>query len=225
MLYHNNGDGTFARVTEGEVVNTAATSSGGATWVDSDNDGFLDLFFVNGHERAREASFLFKNSGNTNRWLSVRCLGAASNRSGIGATVHVKATIGGVERWQVRELTGGNGFNSSGLRTHFGLGDARFASIVRVEWPSGIVSERRNVTANQILPMKEPPLLTMSRTNANGVALTLKGGRGIPYTVEYSANLASWQRMTNFTPTNMLTTVADSLAESGNRFYRAREGN
>src|SRR5438094_417655 len=47
VLYHNNGDGTFARVSEGSIVNDRGNSVGCA-WGDYDNDGFLDLFVTNG---------------------------------------------------------------------------------------------------------------------------------------------------------------------------------
>jgi enediyne biosynthesis protein E4 len=43
FLYHNNGNGTFTRITAGAAVNDGASASG-ATWGDYDNDGALDLF-------------------------------------------------------------------------------------------------------------------------------------------------------------------------------------
>ena len=46
LLYHNNRDGTFTRVTQGPV----ATDPGdfhGCAWGDYDNDGFMDLFLAN----------------------------------------------------------------------------------------------------------------------------------------------------------------------------------
>jgi len=45
-LYHNNGDGTFAKITAGTIVNDGMQSIG-ATWGDYDNDGNLDLFVAN----------------------------------------------------------------------------------------------------------------------------------------------------------------------------------
>src|SRR5262249_33224535 len=47
QLYHNNGDGTFTRITDGSLVNDPGRSHG-PVWVDYDNDGFLDLFVANG---------------------------------------------------------------------------------------------------------------------------------------------------------------------------------
>jgi hypothetical protein len=43
MLFHNNGNGTFARVTNSPLV-TDPTANQGALWGDFDNDGDLDLF-------------------------------------------------------------------------------------------------------------------------------------------------------------------------------------
>ena len=51
-LYHNEGDGTFSKVTEGAVVNDFARSYGCA-WADFDNDGDLDLFVANGGYSSR----------------------------------------------------------------------------------------------------------------------------------------------------------------------------
>ena len=41
-LYHNNGDGTFTRVTNNPIVNTGSNTSFGV-WGDYDNDGDLDI--------------------------------------------------------------------------------------------------------------------------------------------------------------------------------------
>ncbi len=46
FLYHNNGDGSFTRVTRGPLVEDVADSNG-CTWADYDNDSHLDLFVAN----------------------------------------------------------------------------------------------------------------------------------------------------------------------------------
>ncbi len=46
-LYHNNGDGTFADVTEKAGVSNAGRWGAGAAWFDYDGDGHLDLFVAN----------------------------------------------------------------------------------------------------------------------------------------------------------------------------------
>ena len=46
-LYHNDGGGSFSRITESPVERSGNTSSGCA-WVDYDNDGDLDVFVSNG---------------------------------------------------------------------------------------------------------------------------------------------------------------------------------
>ena len=45
-LYHNEGDGTFTRVTTGAIATTIG-DTGGVTWGDYDNDGDIDLFAAN----------------------------------------------------------------------------------------------------------------------------------------------------------------------------------
>jgi hypothetical protein len=146
---------------------------------DYDNDGFPDLFMVCGSDYAR-LNHLYRNNlaatGNGNHWLKVKLNGQASNRSGIGAKIRVKATIGGREIWQVRELTG-NGCSQTcpGLIAHFGLGDATQADIVRVEWPSGNVQELTDVTADQLRTITEQVRITPVRPSASlggSVALT-----------------------------------------------------
>ena len=151
-LYHNNGDGTFGKVTTGSIVNDGGNSAGCA-WGDYDNDGFLDLFVPNW--QGSRPNFLYRNNGNSNAWLKIRCTGTASNRDGVGAKVRVKTTIGGVERCQLREISGGIGFGQTPY-ANFGLGDATNAQTVRIEWPSRLVEEFSDVAVKQFLTVTEP---------------------------------------------------------------------
>jgi hypothetical protein len=61
LLYHNNGDGSFQKIITGQIVtDPTTTESIGCTWVDYDNDGYLDLFVVN----VSDNNFLYHNNGN-----------------------------------------------------------------------------------------------------------------------------------------------------------------
>lgn len=60
LLFHNEGNGNFTKVTSGSIVNEASSSSG-CSWLDYDKDGWLDLFVVNG---GSQNDFLYRNNGN-----------------------------------------------------------------------------------------------------------------------------------------------------------------
>jgi len=175
FFYLNNGDGTFTKITQGNLVNSGGPGNG-AVFTDYDRDGFLDLFVANWNAN----NWLFRNKGNSNGWLTVKCVGTASNRSALGAKVRAKATIGGKAIWQLREISNGDGLGNGTLIAHFGLGDATNAETLRIEWPSGTVQEFRDVAANQMLAIQESivdifpakadvslgAMLTLSVTNA-----------------------------------------------------------
>jgi len=63
ILFHNNGDGTFSKVTN-TVITAEARDWRGCSWIDYDNDGNLDLFVTstdfNGFSSQNE---LFRNNG------------------------------------------------------------------------------------------------------------------------------------------------------------------
>jgi hypothetical protein len=213
-LYRNNGNETFSRVTSV----TPATDLGtwhGATWGDYDNDGFLDLFAANwGSPNA-----LYHNNGNSNAWLKVKLRGTVSNRSGIGAKARVKATIGGGVRWQMRQVSGGDGVIQNSTLAHFGLGNATNIDVVRIEWPSGIVQEMTNVAVRQLLTIEERPRLIPG--SLAGV-FQLMGGKGGRYCIEATTNLAGWECVGHVTNTQALAPFADTDAPSfPQRFYRA----
>lgn len=232
FLFHNEGDGTFTRVTEGAVVSDRGRSWGCA-WADYDNDGDLDLFVANGLWTSSplppEPGFLYRNDSGTNHWLMLRLLGTASNRSAVGAKVRVLATIRGKTFWQLREVSGGSGYCSQNdLRVHFGLGDATAVETIRIEWSSGIVQELGNLPADQFLTVTEQqwgvttaPHLALNRTEASEVGLTLTGQTNLRYVVEASTNLIQWTKFavrTNLTGTVELNDSAG--AKFPQRFYR-----
>ena len=222
FLYRNNGDGTFSKISSGNIVTNGGDSIGCA-WGDYDNDGFLDLFVAN---RSAQNNFLYHNDGNSNHWLRVKCVGTVSNRSAIGTKVRLRATIAGVARWQLRQISGGDGENNSdSLVAQFGLGDANVIDLLRLEWPSGAVQKFTNVNGDRTLIVTEPPRLAAMQTpDALGLELNLIGGIGFDYAIEASTNCASWMSIATFTNCARRTWFTDWDATNySQRFYRATQ--
>jgi hypothetical protein len=216
-LFHNNGDGTFTRITTGSLVNDRA-NSWGCVWGDYDNDGFLDLFVATGGFEGAQKNFLYRNNGNSNSWIKFKLVGTRSNRAGIGAKVRVKAMIGGSERWQMREVFSGSGYSSAGdLRASFGLGDATNVDLVRIEWPSGTIQELHNVATKQIPTVAEPAQLQVTGQGQ----FQIRSWVGQKFRVETSTDLAGWKPLA--TATNLTGVLRFSDADAVNlprRFYR-----
>jgi len=223
-LHRNNGDGTFTR----QYVGGPTSAGGWPVWGDYNNDGFLDVFmgFV-----PNTRNLLFRHNGNTNHWLKVKLDGRASNRSGIGAKVRVHATIGGTNFWQMREISGQGIGMDNGLLAHFGLGDATNVTTLRIEWPSGIVQELSNVTANQFLtvverqgysPTNTRPYFTGATKDASGSQLSFtEPAAGARYILEASTNLVNWTKLMAKTSVGATTNYTDTRATNyPSRFYR-----
>ena len=95
---------------------------------DYDNDGDLDLFFINTDGQLRA---LQNNGGNQNNWIQIGLEGITAgnnkvNRNGIGSKLEVK--VG--DLYQLRYV--------SEQVSHFGLGASDAADVVRVVWTNGV---------------------------------------------------------------------------------------
>jgi len=188
LLYRNNGDGTFTKVTTGSPSGDWGTGLA-ANWVDIDNDGFLDLFVTPHPEADYFVNSLYRNNGNSSSWLCIKCEGTASTRWGTGAKVRVKATIRGREMSQLRLIdAGGSSWGGQSFVAHFGLGDATNVDLLRIEWTSGIVQELHNVPVKQYLTVTEPTKLRMERPGE----LQIQCWKGMAYAIQCSTNLLDW---------------------------------
>ena len=151
-LFRNNGDGTFTDVASTAGVGAKTVGRGSdATFVDYNNDGFLDLFVCNGAGSSYGPYLLFHNNGNSNGWLEVSLIGQQSNRGGIGAKLSL--TAGG--KTQFREYTGQHYMSQNHIPIHFGLGDATIIDSLTIQWPSGITQTLDNIAVNQSLTITE----------------------------------------------------------------------
>jgi len=223
-LYHNQGDGTFVKVTAGSLV-TDYARAGGAAWGDYDNDGFPDVFIANGTVYEAQRNALYRNHGSSNAWIKLKCIGTLSNRSAIGTKIRVKATIDGSEVWQMRQISGGEGwlgFNS--LDVIIGLGDASVIDLLRLEWPSGVVQEILKVPVRETLEIVEPIQVAATQipfTGPGTVGLRLTGATARPLRVTASSNLVHWSALEVDTQEGNHLGFGDAESLAGPyRFYR-----
>ena len=133
FLFRNDGNGIFAEpypliesvTPAGDML--LQNASAGAVG-DYDNDGDLDLFFINTKGQLRA---LQNDGGNQNNWIQVRLEGVTAgnnkvNTDGIGSKLEVK--VG--DLYQLQYVTE--------QVSHFGLGAFDAADVVRVVWTNGV---------------------------------------------------------------------------------------
>jgi hypothetical protein len=170
ILYHNNGNGTFADISASAGPGiTNASSSRGLAIGDLWNDGKLSAVVSN----MNAAPSLLVNQVRTpNHWVAFHLTGAyapksnaensttqpaqsqtlRSTRDAIGARIKVKA--GG--RVLVDEVRSGSSFISNNdMRVHFGLGAATKIDSVEVRWPSGLVENFSKISIDKFNEIKE----------------------------------------------------------------------
>ena len=151
QLFANQGQAgayRFSEVAAGDLSRPAV--SRGIAKGDYDNDGDVDVLVCN---LDGPPHLLRNDGGNQRNYLSLRLVGTASNRDGIGARVSVVS--GGVEQLAER-VSGGSFLSHSDGRVHFGLGANTVAERVEIHWPSGRVQRLEDVPANQFLVVEEP---------------------------------------------------------------------
>ncbi|MDE0040430.1 MAG: CRTAC1 family protein, partial [Candidatus Poribacteria bacterium] len=143
-LFRNERDGTFIDVA-GEVGVGALPSrvGRGVAFGDYDNDGDVDVFVVNNHDRA---VLLRNDGGNRNAWLQVKLVGTADNRDGVGSKIRVVAG----DLTQIREINAGASYMSfNSLTAEFGLGQEAIVDLLEVIWSNGTTERFSSVPVNQ----------------------------------------------------------------------------
>lgn len=169
FLYQNNNDGTFTKITTGDIVNSGGRSNG-CIWGDYDNDGDIDLYIVNGDQPVAQNNFLFRNDGVASNYINILFKGTVSNRSAIGTRVTLVANIGGKVVRQTREIFGQTGYNSqNSLNEEFGLSYATNIDSIIVKWPSGITETFTNVTPNRFITITENQGITNINNSVSAV--------------------------------------------------------
>jgi hypothetical protein len=145
-------DGHFRDVTAqvGEAMQRARAHRGCA-FGDLDDDGRVDVVVS---VIGEPAEVLYNVTTGAGHWLELRLEGTKSNRDGIGATVKLTGASGRVQHNHVTTAVGYA--SASDRRVHFGLNADRTVREIEIRWPSRAVQVLRNVSADQILKVKEP---------------------------------------------------------------------
>jgi ASPIC and UnbV/FG-GAP-like repeat len=143
QLYRNDGDATLTEVTYYSGIEI--DNGWGATWVDFDDDGYLDLVSNKG---------LWVNNGNENHWIKVKLTCSSGDPFCIGAKVTLQTAHD--KGPQAKEIVSGKGTtNSPPFTQHFGLNQCQEAWKITARFPNGNEVTFYNVAADQLLVIDE----------------------------------------------------------------------
>ena len=157
VLLHNDQAKSFTDITASS--GTGDMHKGHAiTFADIDRSGNEAIMGDFGGAVPGDAHTLrvFKNPGNHNDWINIHLVGVKTNRSGVGAQIHIAVTDDGQPRSIYR--TGGetSSFGANPLELHIGLGHGAQIQAIDVHWPTTNTDQHfTGVEKNQYIEIKE----------------------------------------------------------------------
>lgn len=194
LAYRNrNGEG-FDNVSAAWGLNETGVSFGAATG-DFDNDGDLDLVYLNYDGGVS----VFRNDVANQHRIQVRLRGKRSNRFGVGAVIRIESEAGP----QMRTLTVSRGYASgSELVAHFGLGRDLIVKRLSVEWPSGATQSFSSLAADRayLIEEEDAPSSLSSTTEIVPNALYVVAGSESGARIKDASVLASPDKEQIFLP-------------------------
>ena len=150
QFFRYDGDGVFTDVSAATGVAALPYRVGrGVAFGDYDNDGDVDMFIVNNHDRG---VLLRNEGGNRNNWLHVKLIGTKGNRDAVGARIRLKAG----DLIQLREINAGASYLSfNSLTAEFGLVKETTVDWIEVIWPGGETERFTGIGLNQRVTLTE----------------------------------------------------------------------
>ncbi|MFQ5600586.1 MAG: FG-GAP-like repeat-containing protein [Candidatus Krumholzibacteriia bacterium] len=130
----------------------------GVAFADLDNDGDTDVYQQMGGAFKGDEYYdsLYENPGFGHHWIGVRLVGVRSNRSAIGARIHVQIEEDGELRSIYRHVDSGGSFGANPLRQHIGIGKATRIRALEVFWPTtGRTQTFEDVAVDQTIRIVE----------------------------------------------------------------------
>jgi hypothetical protein len=151
LLLRNTGKGFVDVSADSGAIFQQSWLGRGMAVGDIDNDGRVDAVVTTNDGPIH---ILHNETPTQNHWLTLKLVGHKSNRDAIGAEIKLVTTKG---PQFANVSTAGSYLSSSDKRVHFGLGSEALAQSIEIRWPSGILQALKNVRADQILKVDEPP--------------------------------------------------------------------
>lgn len=149
-LLRNLGNGRFQDITDrGGPGLLTSRCSRGAAFGDLFHTGQIDVVINNINDRP---TLLRNETPSPNSWVLIKLVGTRTNRAAIGSRVIVETE----NARQVQEVRSGGSFCSQNdLRLHFGLGTAREARRVEVQWLGGRRENFEHLPARRLVTIQE----------------------------------------------------------------------
>ncbi|WP_149496561.1 CRTAC1 family protein [Roseiconus lacunae] len=148
-VWINDGAGRFRDVAQWVGANDRYDGRAVAI-ADFQNRGMLDLIVAN----QRGPALLYRNHVNPSQhWIAFELEGQGSNRSAIGAQIHVFWN----GQQQLQERLSASGYSAQNQsRLHFGLGESSSVDRVEIRWPNGKTQQIVNPAIDQTHSIREP---------------------------------------------------------------------
>jgi hypothetical protein len=110
----------------------------GIVFADLDNDGDQDIFEQMGGAFPGDKynNVLYENPGFGNHFITTKLVGTHSNRSAIGARIHIEILENEKRRSIYKYINSGGSFGANPLRQTIGLGNATKIETLSVFWPT-----------------------------------------------------------------------------------------
>lgn len=196
FYFKGHGDGTFTQVNN---LFPAAKTMHSFAIGDLNNDGFEDVYagygdgYVDGDNTFPDKLWL--NTPNGNHWFNVQLRGVVSNRDAVGAKVIITGPWG----TQVREIHAGESYGLvNSFTCHFGLGANDMVETMRIQWPSGLVENFSDLSADQTVTVKEGTCISPSaHITHNGPAVLCTGGPGLDLSADAGFSSYTWSTGAN----------------------------
>ena len=157
VLYRNQSGKRFANVSVAGGFSHLQKGHG-VVFADLDHDGDQDIFEQMGGAFPADAysNVLYKNPGFENHWITIGLVGVRSNRSAIGARIHIEIAENGVRRSIYKHVNSGGTFGANPLRQTIGLGKASRIVVLEILWPTtGLTQTFHNVPFDQFIQIVE----------------------------------------------------------------------